>query len=164
MEQVREIAGRVAASEGVELVEVELHGRGPGAVLRIFLDKPGGISIEDCQTVSRQVGTLLDIEGVMTARYTLEVSSPGLDRKLIKPSDYDRFAGRKVKLLLRNSEGRRRSLQGLLIGWDDGKVRIEDESGATLAVAFDEIEKANLVPEFGKKLGPKPESEKAHSR
>lgn len=164
MEQVREIAGRVAASEGVELVEVELHGRGPGAVLRIFLDKPGGISIADCQTVSRQVGTLLDIEGVMTARYRLEVSSPGLDRKLVKPSDYDRFAGRKVKLLLRNSEGRRRSLQGLLRGWDDGKVRIEDESGATLAIAFDEIEKANLVPDFGKKLGQKPESEKAPSR
>ena len=164
MVQVREIAGRVAASEGVELVDVELHGRGPGAVLRIFLDKPGGVSIEDCQTVSRQVGTLLDIEGVMTARYTLEVSSPGLDRKLIKPSDYDRFAGRKVKLLLRNSEGGRRSLQGQLIGWDDGKVKIEDKSGATLAVTFDEIEKANLVPEFGKELGKKSESEKAHSR
>ena len=164
MDQVREIAGRVAASEGVELVDVELHGRGPGAVLRIFLDKPGGISIEDCQTVSRQVGTLLDVEGVMTARYTLEVSSPGLDRKLIKPSDYDRFAGRKVKLLLRNSEGGRRSLLGVLIGCDDGKVRIEDESGATLAIAFDEIEKANLVPEFGKELGKKSESEKAHSR
>ena len=164
MERVREIAERVAASEGFELVDVELHGRGPGAVLRIFLDKPGGISLEDCQTVSRQLGTLLDVEELMTARYTLEVSSPGLDRKLIKPSDYERFAGRKVKLLLRNSEAGRRRLQGLLLGLEEGRVKVQVESGAALQIAVEQIEKAKLVPEFGKKFGQHPESDEAHSR
>ena len=164
MERVREIAERVAVSEGCELVDVELHGRGPGAVLRIFLDKPQGISIEDCQTVSRQVGTLLDVEGLMTARYTLEVSSPGLDRKLMKPSDYERFAGRKVNLLLRNPEAGRRSLRGLLLGLEEGRVKVQVESGAVLQIALEQIEKAKLVPEFGKKFGQPPESEEAHLR
>jgi ribosome maturation factor RimP len=164
LERVREIAEGVATSEGFELVDVELHGRGPGAVLRIFLDKPEGISLEDCQTVSRQVGTLLDIESLMTARYTLEVSSPGLDRKLNKPTDYERFAGRKVKLLLRNPEGGRRRFQGLLLGREEGQVKLQTEDGAALRIAFDQIEKANLVPEFGKKFGERPESEQRHSR
>ena len=164
MEQVREIAERVATSEGFELVDVELHGRGPGAVLRIFLDKPGGISLEDCQSLSRQVGTILDIEGFMTARYTLEVSSPGLDRQLKKPADFERFAGRKVKFLLRNIEPGRQRFQGLLLGLAEGKVKVQDEFGSAFDIAFEQIERANLVPEFGKKFGQRPDSEEAHSR
>ena len=164
MEQVREIAERVATSEDFELVDVELHGRGAGAVLRIFLDKPGGISLQDCQTFSRQVGTILDVEGCITARYTLEVSSPGLDRKLIKPADYERFAGRKVKFLLRNIDPGRRRFQGLLLGLAEGKVRVQDEFGSAFDIAFEQIERANLVPEFGKKFGQRPDSEKTHSR
>jgi len=164
LEQVREIAERVAASEGCELVDVELRGRGPGAVLRIFLDKPGGISLEDCQTVSRQVGTLLDVEGLMTARYTLEVSSPGLDRRLTKIADYERFAGKKVKFLLRNPEAGRQRFQGRLLGLEDGQVKVQTESGTELRLALDAIERANLVPEFGKKFGQRPESTPGHSR
>jgi ribosome maturation factor RimP len=164
LEQVREIAERVATSEGCELVDVELHGRGPGAVLRILLDKAGGISLGDCQTVSRQMGTILDVEGLMAARYTLEVSSPGLDRKLVKPSDFERFAGRKAKFLLRNSEGGRRRFQGLLLGLEEGQIKVQMESGEGLRIAFEQIERANLVPEFGKKFGERPDSDSAHSR
>ena len=164
LEQVRQIAERVATSEGLELVDVELHGRGPGAVLRIFLDKPGGVLLEDCQTVSRQVGTILDVEGCMTARYTLEVSSPGLDRKLIKPADFERFVGRKAKFLLRNSEAGRRRFQGLLLGLEEGQVKVQMESGEAQRIAFDQIERANLVPEFGKKFGQRPDSNPEHSR
>ena len=162
--RIREIVERVATSEGCELVEVELHGRGPGAVVRIYLDKPGGITHQDCQTVSRQVGTILDIEAVMTARYTLEVSSPGLDRKLVKLIDYERFAGHKIKLLLRDSKAGRQRIQGLLQGLAEGKVRVQDESGAVLTIAFEEIERANLVPDFGKMFGQQSEREKTHSR
>src|SRR5689334_12769405 len=122
LERIREIAGRVAASEGIELVDVELHGRGRGSVVRIYLDKPGGITLEDCQMVSRQVGTILDVEDVIAARYTLEVSSPGLDRRLTKPDDFQRFAGQQVKLLLRDTVGSRRPLQGRLRGLEEGKV------------------------------------------
>ncbi|MBI3934424.1 MAG: ribosome maturation factor RimP [Acidobacteria bacterium] len=164
LSQVREIAGRVATSEGCELVDVELHGRGPGAVLRIFLDKPGGITHQDCQAVSRQVGTILDVEGLMTARYTLEVSSPGLGRKLVKPADYERFAGQKVKFQLRNPEAGRRRLQGRLRGLREGKVRVEAESGESMEIAIEEIEKATLVPDFGTMFGRPPDSQKTQSR
>ena len=164
LERVREIAERVATSEGFELVDVELHGRGPGAVLRIFLDKPGGISLEDCQTVSRQVGTLLDVEGLMTARYTLEVSSPGLDRRLAKPADFERFAGRKAKFLLKNSGAGQRRFQAVLLGLEAGRLKVQLESGEELRIALDQIERANLVPEFGKKFGERPDSNPAPSR
>jgi ribosome maturation factor RimP len=159
LDRIREIAERVANSEGIELVDVELHGgRGPGAVLRIYLDKLAGITLQDCQTVSRQVGTILDVEDVMGARYTLEVSSPGLDRRLVKPADFQRFAGQQVKLLLRNTTAGRRQFQGRLLGWEEGKVKVEVDSEGMVETPVEEIEKANLVPEVGKigKLQPKP--------
>jgi ribosome maturation factor RimP len=150
LERIREIAGRVAASEGIELVDLELHGRGPGSVLRIYLDKPGGITHQDCQTVSRQVGTILDVEDVMPGRYTLEVSSPGLDRRLSKPDDFQRFAGQQVKLLLREPSGSRRQLQGRLRGFDEGKVQVEADPAGLACIPLEQVEKANLVPEIGK--------------
>ena len=84
IDRIREIVDRVAAAESLELVDVEIVGRGRNAVLRIFLDKPGGIAIRDCEQVSRQVGAILDVEDLLPGRYTLEVSSPGLDRRLVK--------------------------------------------------------------------------------
>jgi len=162
--RIREIAERVAVSEGIELVDVEVHGRGPGTVVRIFLDKPGGITHGDCQTVSRQVGTILDIEDLMDARYTLEVSSPGLERRLVKPEDYQRFAGHKLKLLLRSDRNGQRRFEGRLLGLDEGNVRVEIEGGGVLLVAPGEIEKANLAPEYAKELTRKPPAEKARLR
>ncbi len=147
IDRIREIAQRVAASEGLELVDVELHGRGPGLMLRIFLDKPGGVTHGDCQLVSQQLGTLLDVEDMFPARYTLEVSSPGLDRKLINLGDYQRFAGSQVTLYLHIPREGRRRFQGRLMGLQEGKVQIEVEGGALL-VSPQEIERANLVPEF----------------
>jgi ribosome maturation factor RimP len=100
VERVREIADRVAASRGLEVVEVEFLGGGKARMLRVFLDKPAagsdplaGVTHEDCANFSREFGTILDVEDVMPGSYTLEVSSPGLDRRLIKPSDFSRFAG-----------------------------------------------------------------------
>ena len=150
LERIREIAGRVAASEGIELVDVELHGRGPGSVLRIYLDKPGGITHQDCQMVSRQVGTILDVEDLMAGRYTLEVSSPGLDRRLIKPDDFQRFAGQQVKLLLRDSTGGRQHLQGRLRGLEEGKVQVDADVAGLVCIPLGQVERANLIPEIGK--------------
>src|SRR5438270_7901761 len=99
-ERVREIAERVAASTGLEIVEVELRGGGKARMLRIFIDKPGGVTHEDCANLSREVGTILDVEDVIPgASYLLEVSSPGLDRKLSKPADFERFTGSRIKLM-----------------------------------------------------------------
>jgi ribosome maturation factor RimP len=150
LDRVREIAERVATSEGMELVDLEFVGRGPGAVLRIFLDKPGGVTIKDCQIVSEQVGTILDVEDVIDQSYTLEVSSPGLDRKLLKPADYQRFAGKLVNVRLKQQSERGRRIQGRLLGLQNDKIQIDTGDGQAFELAFDEIEKANLVVEFGR--------------
>ena len=148
LDRIREIADRVAVAEGMELVDVEFAGRGPHAVLRIFLDKPGGITLRDCEVVSRQVGAILDVEDFIPTRYTLEVSSPGLDRRLAKPADYERFAGRQIQLVLKTPfEGRRRFC-GRLRGIQEGKIQLEEENGPVLGFDYAEILKANLVIEL----------------
>jgi len=106
--KIEQIALRVTESEGMELVEVEVKGGGNQRLVRIWIDKPAGITHGDCELVSQQVGTILDVEDVVPGgRYTLEVSSPGVERKLLKPADYLRFQGKKVKVTLRDTiEGR----------------------------------------------------------
>ena len=146
--KIREIVERVATSEGLELVDVEFLGRGPNAILRIYIDKPGGISIGDCQSMSQQVGAVLDVEDLIDRSYTLEVSSPGLDRKLVKPADYQRFAGKLAKISLKGPREGPRRIQGRLLGIQGGRVQFDTGQGVR---EFDlgEIEKANLVVEFG---------------
>ena len=152
LDRVREIAERVAASEGLELVEVEFRDRGPRSVLRIFVDRLAGVTLQDCEMVSRQVSTILDVEDVMAHRYTLEVSSPGLDRKLLKPADYNRFAGRQVKVVLKAPCAGDRHFQGRLLGMEDETVRVETAGGQVASIAYDQIESATLVVEFGRKI------------
>src|SRR5437868_13055488 len=101
IDKVSEIAERVAASSGLETVEVELRGGGKARMLRIVIDKPAGVTHEDCASVSREVGTILDVEDAVPGSYTLEVSSPGLDRRLEKAADFTRFTGSLVKLMTR---------------------------------------------------------------
>ena len=148
MDRIREIADRVAASEGMELVDVEFVGRGRNPVLRIFLDKPGGITLGDCELVSGQVSAILDVEDFLPASYTLEVSSPGLDRRLVKPADYARFAGKQVKLVLKAPREGRRRFCGRLRGIEDGRIQLEEENGQVLGFDYAEIQKANLVVEL----------------
>jgi len=146
--RIREIADRVAVTEGLELVDVELAGKGRGAVLRIFIDKPGGITIQDCEIVSGQVGTILDVEDVIPDSYTLEVSSPGLDRRLVKPADYERFAGKRIKLLLKAPHEGRRRFRGMLRGIHNGRIQLEKENGETIGIEYAEVQKANLMFEW----------------
>ena len=146
MDRIREIADRVAVAEGMELVDVEFVGRGRNSVLRIFLDKPGGITLGDCELVSGQVGAILDVEDFLPTSYTLEVSSPGLDRRLVKPADYARFAGKPVKLVLKAPRDGRRRFRGWLRGVQEGRIQLEEENGQVLGFDYAEIQKANLVP------------------
>jgi len=99
--KIEAIAERVAQSEGIEIVEVELKGGGRNKFLRISIDKPEGVTHADCETISHQVGTILDVEDVVPGAYTLEVSSPGVERKLSKYKDFERFTGKKIKTILR---------------------------------------------------------------
>jgi len=147
--KIEEIAQRVARSEGMEVVEVEVKGGGGSRLVRISIDKPAGVTHADCELVSQQVGTLLDVEDVVPGgRYTLEISSPGLERKLLKLEDFERFRGRKAKLTLRDARDGRRHWEGILAGAEDGQVVLEAEGGAVLRFPFDQIRKANLKFEW----------------
>src|SRR6266550_3771651 len=102
LDHIHAIVERVAASLGVEVVEIDLRGGGKARMLRIFIDKPGGVTHEDCANLSREVSTILDVEDVIPGgSYLLEVSSPGLDRKLTRAADYERFTGSRVKVMTR---------------------------------------------------------------
>ncbi|MBV9504725.1 MAG: ribosome maturation factor RimP [Acidobacteriia bacterium] len=142
--RIEEIAQRVVESEGLELVEVEVKGGGNQRFVRIWIDKPEGVTHADCELVSQQVGTILDVEDVVPGRYTLEVSSPGVERKLLKPRDYERFRGKKVKVTLREAIEARRHWEGTLAGFDNGIISLEVQPGNTIRFPFDQVQKANL--------------------
>src|SRR6202158_1870808 len=125
IDRVREIAERVGASSGLEVVEVELRGGGKARMLRIVIDKPAGGTHEDCANLSREVGTILDVEDAISGAYTLEVSSPGLDRKLIRPADYERFTGSRVKLTTRDPVNGNRHFEGRLEAFQDGRLTLD---------------------------------------
>lgn len=182
--KVRDAADRVARSSGLEVVEIEFHGSaGKSRMLRIFIEKNdagrekmdreagktpaavpqawlSGVTHEDCESFSRELGTLLDVEELVPgSAYTLEVSSPGLDRKLAKASDYERFTGSRVKLMTREPIEGNRHWQGRLARFEQGRLKLEVEAGKKqkgkqaaagreIEIDLDNVEKANLVPEI----------------
>jgi ribosome maturation factor RimP len=161
LERIREIAERVAQSSGLELVEVELQGGGKARMLRVYIDKPGGVTHEDCANFSREAGTIFDVEdAVPGASYLLEVSSPGLDRKLSKPEEFQRFVGSLVKLMTRDPVNGNRHFEGRLQAFQDGHLSLQlsgrkkskkheaVEAGSEVEIELRNVEKANLVPEF----------------
>src|SRR5579864_2321155 len=168
VDRVREIADRVAASSGLEVVEVEFLGGGKASMLRVFLDKSAagtdplaGVTHEDCARFSREFGTILDVEDVMPGSYTLEVSSPGLDRKLVKAADFTRFTGSRLKLTTRQPVENNRHFEGRLEKFDDGRLMLDlsvashksrkkmgETAGQKIEIEFANVEKANLVPEI----------------
>ena len=147
--KIEEIARRVAEPEGMEVVEVELKGGGAHRFVRISIDKPEGVTHGDCELVSQQVGTILDVEDVVPgSRYTLEVSSPGVERKLLKPQDYLRFQGKKARITLRDPVEGRRNWDGMLAGFENGEVALETQPGKTIRFSFDRVQKAHLKFEW----------------
>jgi len=160
LEKVQAITERVAASLGLEVVEVELRGGGKARMLRIFIDKPQGVTHEDCASLSREVSTILDVEdAVGSGSYVLEVSSPGLDRKLFRAADFERFQGSRVKLTTRMPVNGNRHFEGRLEHFESGKLtldlaearkkfRPQQGTAQKLEIELANVEKANLVPEI----------------
>jgi ribosome maturation factor RimP len=168
VDRVREIADRVAASSGLEVVEVEFLGGGKARMLRVFLDKVAagtdplaGVTHQDCANFSREFGTILDVEDVMPGSYTLEVSSPGLDRKLTKAADFSRFTGSRLKLKTRQPVNNNRYFEGRLDSFQDGRLTLDlsvashksrkkmgAAAGEKIEIDFANVERANLVPEI----------------
>lgn len=142
--RVREIAGRAASERGLELVHVELAGGARTPVVRVFIDKPGGVTHEDCSEVSHHVGTVLDVEDFIPGTYTLEVSSPGLERGLYDREDYERFAGRLAKLKTRGAINGQRNFRGRIAGVEGEEVLFDDKTSGRVRVPLPEIAKANL--------------------
>lgn len=148
-----EIAAPVADSLGLELVDVEYRQEGGRMVLRVFVDREGGITLDDCAKVSRELGEILDVEDYIRGRYTLEVSSPGLNRQLKKDSDFERFVGRLVKIRtfepLADSAGNmRKTFLGELSGFTDSTACIKLKEGQTAFIPLGKMAKANLEYDF----------------
>jgi ribosome maturation factor RimP len=143
-DRIRRLIEEVVESQGYELVEAELKGAGNNSVLRIFIDAPAGISHRDCELVSEQVGTVLDVEDLIPSSYTLEVSSPGLERKLVKESDYTRFDGKLARIQTRIPLNQQKIFRGRLQGVHDGKIRLELPKGNILEIPLDVIQEARL--------------------
>lgn len=143
IDRLTEMLAPVVEGLGFELVGVEYHpGRGRG-LLRIYIDRPEGIDVDDCARVSHQVSGVLDVEDPLPGEYLLEVSSPGLDRPLFKAADYERFAGETIRMRLRGTLEGRRKFHGRLVGVRDSDV-IVAEGDAEYAVPLDRIDRAHV--------------------
>lgn len=158
IERVRALAEPVLRSEGLELVDVHYRRERGGWVLRLFIDRstelggptagnPGlsGVTIDDCADASREIGRVLDVEEIVPGSYTLEVSSPGLDRRLTKPTDFSRFAGRLIRTKISGPQGRR-TIVGRLIGLEGDLIKVEIKGGV-VDVPFQQTEWVRLEPE-----------------
>ncbi len=144
-----ELLTPVVESEGMELVEVEYKKTGRDWVVRVFIDKEGGITVADCSLISWQINPLLDVEDIIPHQYTLEVSSPGLDRPLKKIADYQRFKGQLARITTFASvEGRKKYL-GRILGVEGEKVLLDIEAEKQqISIAIQDIAKGNLEVEF----------------
>jgi ribosome maturation factor RimP len=151
--RVTELAAPLAASLGLELADVEFTQEGRQMVLRIYIDREGGVTLDDCSDVSRELAEILDVEDFIPGHYTLEVSSPGLNRTLKKPSDFERYTGRLVKVrtfepLADDAGNMRKTFLGELLGLSDSIVRLKLKEGQSASIPLGKVAKANLEFEF----------------
>ena len=148
LKKVEKLAENIIENEGMELVFVEFVPEGKRWILRIYIDKEGGVTIKDCQKISNQISYELDVEDFIPHSYTLEVSSPGIDRIVGKKRDFEKFAGEKVQIKLKGNIRGKKKLNGVLRGVDgDENVVVETDEGE-FKVPFSKIKKANLVREI----------------
>jgi ribosome maturation factor RimP len=155
IEKVRAVADRVAGSYELEIFDVQFRRESSGMVLRVRLDRPGpsavpedSVSVDDCARVSRDLSAMLDVEDIVPTAYTLEVSSPGLDRPLRHLKDYRRFEGRRAKLVMREAVDGQTFFKGVLRGVEDTDVLIEGDDGRRHRVPYRIVTRANLEVEF----------------
>ncbi len=148
--KIEEIAERVAQPEGIEIVEVELKGGGRHQVLQIVIDKASGVTHGDCELVSRNLETVLDAEDTIPGAYQLEVSSPGVERKLLKWKDWERFVGEKAKVVLREPVAGHplKYFDGVIARAQDQSVTVTLPDGAEVTFPFEQVDRANLKFEW----------------
>lgn len=143
-EKIQEIAARVAAENKLELVHVDVAGAGRSPTVKIFIDREGGVTHENCATVSRQVGAILETEDFISSAYILEVSSPGLERQLYSLKDFEKFAGSLAKVKTYKPIDGQKNFRGRIIGVEGDNIVFEDKTGGEARFPFDAVAKANL--------------------
>jgi ribosome maturation factor RimP len=149
IEKVAELGEQAASGTGIEVVEVQVRGAGKGRLVRVYIDKPGGVTHGDCELISERFGKLLDDQDAIPGEgYTLEVSSPGLERKLSKARDFERVIGQKVRLAIEQPIEGRKSLEGKLAHFADGTLQLEIAPGNLVQVPLEQVQKANLKFEW----------------
>ncbi len=148
IEQVRGIAAAILLEAGLELVDVEFRREAPGWVLRLYIDRATGVTLDDCQRVSEELGDHLDVAGVIDHPYHLEVSSPGLDRPLTREADFLRFAGHEARISTREAVDGRKNFRGRLAGLEADRVLLDLSEGPRVAIPRGLIAKARLEPEL----------------
>jgi ribosome maturation factor RimP len=149
LERITELGERSAMGTDIELVEIQLKGAGNARLLRVYIDKPGGVTHGDCELISERFGKLLDEEDLIPeASYTLEVSSPGIERRLSKPRDFERSVGQKIRLAVQPPGETRRQLEGRLAHFANGSLEVEVAPGNLVRVPLDTVQKANLKFEW----------------
>jgi len=143
LQEVRQVVEPILESQGLELVDLEYQRESQGWVLRIYLDREGGVSLEDCAGVSHEVGAVLEVKDLIPSSYILEVSSPGLTRPLKKPEDFNKFRNQMVKIKLYEPLEGRKNFKGILMGLEGDRVRVEVEQ-LVYELPLQRIAKANL--------------------
>ncbi len=146
--RVRALAEPILADLGLELVDAEFRREAQGWILRLYMDKPGGVTLDDCQRVSEELGDHLDVEDFIGYPYHLEVSSPGLDRPLTRDQDFVRFAGKDARVSTREDLDGRHNFRGRLAGLQDGAVLLDLSDGQRVAIPRELILRARLQPEL----------------
>ena len=148
-DKIQQLLTPILESMGLTLWEMEFQKQGPHWLLRIYIDREGtGVTLSDCETVSRDLSATLDVEDIIAHAYTLEVSSPGLDRTLKKPEHFTRFSGSAVKVKTYQQINGEKVFRGKLLGLADDKVKVEFENGTIMEIPLDSIAKASLEVEF----------------
>lgn len=148
IEKVTALVRPILEEEGLDLVEVEYKRGAKRSFLRLFIDKPGGVTLDDCSNVSNQLGDLLDIEDLIPERYILEVSSPGAERPLKRPEDYQRFIGRLVRITTKEPRAGKQRHSGRLVAFDNGKVTVKVKPEESITLELEDIQKARLEVEL----------------
>ena len=146
--RITELAEQIAASMGMEIVLLEIKGDGSHSLVRTFIDQPGGISLDDCERFSKRFSVSLDVEDWIPFSYVLEVSSPGVNRPLVKEADFKRFCGKNAKVRTRYPIEGQRNFKGKIAGVTEGRLELEVVPGKQIEIALVDIEKANLMADL----------------
>ncbi len=154
-ERIEKIAVQVAGASGIELVHIEVAGTKRDAVLRIYIDKDGGVTLDDCSLVSRGIEEILDAEDFIPSRYVLEVSSPGIERQLYSLADFAKFTGHLAKVKLKTDIDGQKTFVGTINKVNGGKISFEDRTRGKMTFDYSDVDKANLKIDLSKEFGSK---------